>query len=302
MTLPDPAADAVLLHFDDEAGFAHKLAAATGLRAAAIARHRFPDGELKLTLPPQLPSTVVLLRSLTPPNDRLIELMITAGAARTSGARRLVLVAPYLAYMRQDMAFAPGEAVSQRIVGAWLGATCDAVITVDPHLHRIARLEEAVPARAAVALQAAPAIGAFLARQAAGARWMLLGPDEESAPNVSAAAAAAGFDWGVCRKTRHGDRDVQVVLPERSLAGRHVVLVDDVASTGHTMMQAARAVRAAGAVAVDVAVTHALFVGDALAQLAAAGVGGVWSCDTVPHATNAVSVVELIAESLRGLR
>lgn len=298
MAMHSPAGGAVLLHFDDEAGFARKLAAAAGLHAAEIARHRFPDGELKLTLPPQLPPAVVLLRTLAPPNERLIELLLAAGAARKLGARHLTLVAPYLAYMRQDMAFAPGEAVSQQIVGAWLGAAFDAVIAVDPHLHRTARLQDAVPARTALALQAAPVVGVFLAQQAAGAAWMLLGPDEESAPNVRAAAAAGGFDWDVCRKTRRGDRDVQVLLPARDFAGRHLVLVDDVASTGRTLVQAARALRAAGAAAVEVAVTHALFVGDALEQLAAARVGRVWSCDTVPHSTNAVSVAPLIAAGL----
>src|SRR5690606_12123678 len=109
--------------------------------------HRFPDGELRLRLPATLPAAVVLFRGLHQPNEKLVELLLTARTARGAGARHLTLVAPYLAYMRQDMAFAPGEAVSQRIVGDFLAQLFDAVITVDPHLHRVARLDEAVPVR-----------------------------------------------------------------------------------------------------------------------------------------------------------
>jgi ribose-phosphate pyrophosphokinase len=294
---------AALLHFDDEAGFATRLAEAASLVLHPIARPRFPDGELKLTLPTPLPARCVLLRSLAQPNEKLVELLLAARAARALGARELVLVAPYLAYMRQDTAFAPGEAVSQRSVGTFLADLFDAVITVDPHLHRVARLDVAVPTRRAVALSAAALLGELPGRALPGA--LLLGPDEESAPWVQAAAAAAARIAGVapeaavCRKERHGDREVAIALPAGVRAGgRTVVLVDDVASTARTLAQAAQALRAAGAARVAVAVTHALFVDDALAVLRAAGVLDIWSTDTVPHPSNRVSVVPLLAESV----
>lgn len=288
----------MLLYFDDETDFAQRLAAAADLPCAAIARHRFPDAELKLRLPAALPPRVVLLRSLHAPNDKLIELLLAARTARELGAKDTVLVAPYLAYMRQDMAFAPGEAVSQRIVGALLADLFDTVITVDPHLHRITALGDAVPARRAVALSAAALLGEFAGRERPGA--LLVGPDEEAAQWVGAAATAAGSDWAACRKRRRGDRNVEIALPSVSVQGRDVVLIDDVASTAHTLAQAARALRAAGAARVDVAVTHALFIGAALEVLRAAGAGNAWSTDTVPHASNRVSVVPLLAGALRG--
>jgi ribose-phosphate pyrophosphokinase len=80
--------------------------------------------------------------------------------------------------------------------------------------------------------------------------------------------------------------------------GRSVVLLDDVASTGRTFIEAARGARAQGAASVDVAVTHALLVGDALDQLKAAGVRRIWSTDCVPHPSNAVSIVPLLAQAL----
>lgn len=240
---------------------------------------------------------MLLLRGLHQPNEKLAALMLAAPAARELGARQLTLIAPYLAYMRQDMAFAPGEAVSQRHLGRALADWFDAVVTIDPHLHRVATMDEVVPGRRGIAVTAAPAIGRFVAAHVPGA--LLLGPDEEAGQWVSAAAGAVGLAHGACRKQRLGDSDVQVTLPDADLRGRAVVLVDDVASTGRTLVEAARGALAAGAASVDVAVTHALFVGDALAAVRAAGVRQVWSTDSVPHPSNAIPVAPLLAAALR---
>ncbi len=289
----------MLLYFDDEAAMASRLAAEAGLTPVLIARHRFPDGELKLRLPPQLPARIVLLRGLQQPNEKLVELLLVARSARELGARHVTLVTPYLAYMRQDMAFSPGEVVSQRVVGAFLASLFDAVITVDPHLHRIATLGEAIAVPDPVWLSGAPALADWIALQRPGA--LLLGPDEESAQWVAQAAARIGHDSAVCRKVRHGDRAVEIELPEVELRGRSVVILDDMASTGHTVAQSARLLLAAGAASVDVAVTHALFAEGAEQALHEAGVGAVWSTDCIPHASNVVAMAPLLAQALRAL-
>jgi ribose-phosphate pyrophosphokinase len=290
----------MLLAFDDEAVLAQRLADALGCPLAFIDRHRFPDGETRLRLPPQLPERTVVLRGLQQPNEKLTELLLAAGGARELGARQLTLVSPYLAYMRQDMAFTPGEVVSQRHVGHLLAAGFDAVVTVDPHLHRVATLDDVLPGRRGVALTGAPRLGEWVATQRPGA--LLLGPDEEALQWVRAAALGTGLDYAVCTKQRRADRDVAVALPEGlALRGRSVVLLDDVASTGHTLVEAAREALACGASRVDAAVTHALLVDDALARLQAAGVGEVWSTDSVPHPTNAVSIAGLLAQAVRSL-
>jgi ribose-phosphate pyrophosphokinase len=286
----------MLLAFDDEWETAQRLAHACGRAPALVERHRFPDGEMKLRLPQALPARAVLLRSLAWPNEKLVELLLAARTARELGVRHLTLVAPYLGYMRQDIAFVSGEAVSQKIVGAVLAGLFDCVITVDPHLHRIERLQQAVPIDAAIAVSAAPIIGAFLRQHCAGS--LLVGPDEESAQWVRETAQAAGFEWAVAHKVRHGDRDVTIELPAHNIRGRVVVLLDDVASTGTTLARAAHGLRLAGASQVDVVVTHGLFVGDAVAALRAAGVARIWSTDTVAHATNAISVLPLLAAAV----
>lgn len=286
----------VLLCFEDEYESAMRIAHAARVDLAKIVRHRFPDGEIMLRLPDTLPEHVVILRTLNDPNEKLVELLLAAQTARDLGARHLTLVAPYLAYMRQDIAFHPGEAISQRIVGQFLAGLFDAVITVDPHLHRVATLQEALPVACAVVLSGAPLLADLIAARRH--RPMLVGPDEESAQWIALAAARHGFDYAVCRKVRNGDRAVEVELPDRSVAGRQVVLLDDVASTGHTVARAAHLLLGAGAASVDVAVTHALFAGDALQVMLDAGVGEVWSTDCITHSSNAVSMATTLAGAL----
>lgn len=294
--MPDTA---TLLHFDDERAFADRLAKAAGLRAAGIVRHRFPDGEMRLRLPASLPHTVVLLRSLVMPNEKLVEILLAAQTARDLGAGELILVAPYLAYMRQDIAFEPGEAVSQGIVGRFLAGLFDGVITVDPHLHRIATLAEAVPVRHPIALSAAGLLADLIAARRE--RPLLIGPDAESAQWVATAADAVGFDHAVCAKVRRGDHDVDIELPDIDVRERPVVLVDDLVSTGNTVAVAARKLLAAGARSVDLAVTHALFAEGAVDRLREAGVGEVWSTDCIVHPSNAIGVAPVLAGALRRL-
>jgi len=288
----------MLLAFDDEQGLAERLAAELQCPIGWITRHRFPDGEMRLVLPKPLPDKVWLLRGLQhQPNDRLVELLIAAPAARAWGARHLALVAPYLAYMRQDMEFTPGEAVSQRHIAALLSTQFDQVVTVDPHLHRINSLDEVMPEGVGTALSAARLLGQWIARQVPGA--VLVGPDEESGQWVAEAAQAAGLAFAVGRKVRQGDAQVQLAFPSLDVAGRAVVLLDDMASTGRTLIGSAREALDRGATSVDVAVTHALFNGDALPALRAAGVRHIWSSNAVPHETNAVCIAALVAATLR---
>lgn len=286
----------IVLGFPSYREPAQRLAVAAGMGYADVAIHRFPDGESLVRLPQRLPQNVILCCSLDRPNDKLIELELAAATALQLGADRLTLVAPYLCYMRQDTAFHPGEAVSQQIIGELLARRFDTVITVDPHLHRTPGLQQAVPVRRAVALSAAPAMAARLASRSDSP--LLIGPDEESEQWVSAIAAPGGLDYGVAHKRRLGDRSVQVELPHLDCAGRHAVLVDDVVSTGRTLLEAARQLRARGAESVSALVTHALFIGDAQDRLQEVGVRDICSTDSVGHSSNKIHLAALLAAAL----
>lgn len=289
--------DTLVLYFDDEREAACRFAETAGFTSAVVDRHRFPDGELKLRLPASLPAKVIVYRSLVNPNEKLIELLFVAQTARQLGASDLTLIAPYLAYMRQDIAFHEGEVVSQKIIGRFLAQVFDGLATIDPHLHRVSTLEEASPVKRAMTLSGAPLLGDYIAQQIPDA--YLLGPDSESAQWIASAAKKHGFDHAACEKIRRGDKNVQVQLPAVDLKNRRVVILDDVASSGRTLAKATRAAIEAGARSVDVAVTHALFADDALQVIREAGVRHIWSTDCIAHESNVVSIAAMLAEALR---
>jgi len=291
-----PRIKPALLFFENEQASAERLADAANLNLARIERHRFPDGEIKLKLPDKLPDRVVVLRSLHQPNEKLIELLLTCQTARQLGAKHLLLVAPYLAYMRQDMAFISGEAISQQIIGEFMAQLVDAIITVDPHLHRVKSLQQAIPVAQALAISAAPLLSDVIAERRTNP--LLIGPDEESLQWVSQAASRHHFEFSVCRKIRLGDHSVHIELPPISVARHHVVLVDDVASTGQTLASTAQLLLGAGAKSVAVAVTHALFAQDAIQKIQRAGVQDIWSTDSIPHASNVIYLAASLAEAI----
>lgn len=287
----------MILAFPESIHAAQALAAELNCPCLPVSLHRFPDGESKVSVPSGLNGPVCLYRSLDHPNDKLIELLLAARTLRQQGVRHLSLVAPYLCYMRQDIAFQPGEAVSQGIIGAFLAELFDAVITVDPHLHRIERLDQAIPNVRAVALSAARLFGDYLAAQPE--QPVLIGPDEESRQWVSAMADYSGLDYAVAHKQRGGDTRVSIELPAVEVRGRAVWLVDDMASTGRTLATITRLLLQAGAQRVDALVTHALFVGDAIEVLRSAGIQRILSSDSIPHPSNAVALAPLLATALK---
>lgn len=291
----------MILTFDDYEVQAQKLASALKLPCHIIQRHRFPDGESKLTLPAELPEHVIFCQSLDQPNEKLLELMLAAKTARELGANKLTLVAPYLCYMRQDKAFHPGEVVSQGIVGGFLADLFENVLTIDPHLHRIQRLEQAVPSKHAITLSATALMAAFLQQRvktSALSEPVLLGPDKESEQWVSAVAKPQQWSYGVCEKIRSGDQQVEIMLPDIDLKNRSVVIVDDVASSGQTLLEATKKCLENHAKQVDVLVTHALFVNDATQNLIDAGVSNIWSTDSVSHNSNIIDLSGLFKDAL----
>jgi ribose-phosphate pyrophosphokinase len=277
---------------------AERLAERLGIPVHKIALHRFPDGEMRVTVGPAA-RTVILYLPLDQPNDKLIALILAAEALRREGAARLVLVAPYLCYMRQDIAFHPGEAISQKAIGRLIAGLVDRVVTVDAHLHRTAEIGAVFPGIEADNLSAMPAIAAVLSGEGLDPATLVLGPDSESRPWVADLAGRIGLDHAVGEKIRHGDRAVEIIFGDRvGIKDRPVLLVDDIVSSGGTLVTAAKALLAAGASAVDVVVTHALFPPEMIVAFTAAGVRSIRSTYAVPHPTNTIPLDAVLAGAL----
>jgi ribose-phosphate pyrophosphokinase len=278
-------------------GLAQHIAAARGCGMLDIEMRRFPDGEAYIRLrSPVAGERVWVVAELAHPDEHLLPLLLLASTLREQGAGFVGLVAPYLPYLRQDTAFQPGECVSARHFCALLDRHFDALVTVDAHLHRIERIGQlfSIPA---TNLGAAPLLARRIAEELSAP--LLIGPDQESAQWVSQAAAQIGCPWRVLDKIRHGDREVSIHGDLGSPpAGCTPVLLDDMASTGGTLVEASRQLRRSGWPAPWVAVVHGLFVGDAESRLRAAGVARLLSTDSVPHPSNAVSLAPLLAGAL----
>lgn len=269
------------------------LAAALSAEIGELETRRFPDGEsyLRLKTDPKARS-VVLVALLDRPDEKFLPLCFAADAARDLGASRVGLVCPYLPYMRQDMRFKEGEAVTSVSFARLLSSAFDWLVTVDPHLHRTRHLEEIyrIPARV---LQAAPLLADWI--KAHVSRPLLIGPDEESRQWVAAVAARAEAPHVVLAKERRGDRDVRIRAPDLTgWTDRTPVLVDDIVSSARTMIEAAGRLAEAGLPRPVCVAVHALFAEGAdraLADVAAQ----VVTANTVRHASNAIDIAPLLA-------
>lgn len=280
----------------DSDELATTLANSTGWHKIPLNLHRFPDGEWRIRLLDKPQKNVALVCSLDHPNDKIVALILVCGLLRDMGVEHITLVTPYLAYMRQDVAFNPGEGVSARYFANLLSAHVDRLVTIDPHLHRIAELEE-VYTIPCVTLHAAPLLGAWVRDHLPNVA--LIGPDGESEQWVSEVAGIASAPYAIMEKKRFGDRDVRIEVPDLSAwKGRTILLVDDMISTGRTLIVVAEQLRAQGFTDIRALCVHALHDDDAAARMKEAGISAVLSCNTVVHPSNAVDIADFLLQGM----
>ena len=284
----------VVLSFPADTSLGARIAQALGARLAPVAWRHFPDGESLVTIDPGLEGAdVAILASLRGPDALALPLRFAAATTREFGARSVGLIAPYLAYMRQDTRFERGQAVSAPLFARFLEDTFDWLVTVDPHLHRISALN-ALYRMPVEVVAAAPIVADWIATHVPDA--VVIGPDSESRQWVAAVADAAGVPYQVLAKTRRGDTDVEVSLPDREgLAGRTPVLVDDIVSSGRTIIETIGHLARLGVPAPVVVAIHPVFAGEAYTALQAAGATRVISTDTIAHPSNAISMAPSLA-------
>jgi len=294
-------------HDELAATLALKLSAeGTDVQILALESRHFPDGELYFNLPQIIDGDeVIVLCHLHQPSDKTLALWFMARHLREFGARRIGLVAPYLAYMRQDIRFQPGECLTSKYFAELINQSFDYLITIDPHLHRYHSLSEiySIPAQA---LHATDIIGHYLKQQVSNP--LVIGPDEESEQWAKNVAQIAGCDYLVLRKTRSGDRDVAIHIPDVQIYADHQpVLVDDIISTGRTMLRTADELVAQGLNKPLCIGVHAVFaeggpgVPSADEEMRAGPIAGIVTCNCIPHVTNGIDISPLLVPAIQAM-
>ncbi|MCW5925266.1 MAG: ribose-phosphate pyrophosphokinase [Saprospiraceae bacterium] len=268
-----------------------------GAELGAFTVRHFPDGESYVRLLCDVEGQqAVVVCTLFQPDDKILPLYYLSRLLKDSGAQSVTLVAPYLAYMRQDKVFNPGEAVTSEYFAALLSSAVDRLITIDPHLHRHVSMSEiyTIPCKA---IHAAQLVSDWIRQNVVNP--VLIGPDSESEQWVSEVAAKAGAPFLILEKVRHGDHDVDVSKPVVEPYSNHTpVLVDDIISTAHTMIETVGHLRVAGMAAPVCIGVHPVFAGNAYDDLVMAGAAEVVSCNTIQHSSNRIDVSELLAMAI----
>jgi ribose-phosphate pyrophosphokinase len=290
----------MVLALPESTSLAQRVSELAGMPLGNVESRQFPDGETYLRIGAECAGrSIVLVCTLDRPNDKILPLLFLADAARALGATRVGLAAPYLAYLRQDRQFLAGEAVTSRTFGRLLSGYVDWLVTIDPHLHRYRSLNEVyrVPSRV---IHAAPAVAAWIAEHVECP--VLVGPDVESAQWVTDVATRVGAPSVVMRKERSSDRVVKVSAPDMTAhRQRTPVIVDDMVSSGHTLLETVKCLVGAGLRAPVCVAVHALFSPTTEEALRRAGAARIVTSTSVPHPTNAIDVVPLMISPIREL-
>jgi ribose-phosphate pyrophosphokinase len=287
----------LLLPMPGNEPLAGKLADLLGWPVGNVETRHFPDGESYVRIATVVNARpVVLVCTLAHPDEKFLQLIFAAATARELGAPSVGLVAPYLAYMRQDRRFKEGEAVTSRHVSKLLSQTVDWLVTVDPHLHRYSALSEvySIPAKA---VHAAPLLSVWIKQNVGNP--VIIGPDSESEQWVAAVADDADAPYSVLEKVRRGDRDVTITLRDMSAwRDRTPVLVDDIISSGRTMIEAVKLLKANGWATPICLAVHGIFADGSDQILAKAGAQVVTS-NTIAHQSNRLDVTPLLVTALK---
>ncbi len=289
--------DNIIFYFPQDEKLAKKIAKKLNIDLGDAVFRRFPDEETYVQVNTNVENkNVILICGLKHPDIKLLPIIFFAETVRALKAKSVGLVAPYLAYLRQDTQFKPGEAVNSKIFGALLSRYIDWLITVDSHLHRHASLSE-VYSIPAYNLHAADLIAAWIENNVD--QPVLIGPDEESKQWVTKVAKYADIPYILLQKIRHGDREVEISVPEvAKYKNCTPVLVDDIISTARTMIETVRHLNNSGMKPTVCIGVHAIFVNSSYQDLLKEKIEQVITCNTIQHPTNKVDVSELIAEQI----
>jgi len=271
---------------------AKELGVELGVECIQAASTRFPDGECYTRIDcDKLDDDVIIVQN-TYPDGNLVEMFLLQDAARRLGAKSITLVIPYFGYARQDKVFKPGEPESAKVMCRHLDMNCDRVITIDIHKEII--LDNfRCPHKD---LKAAPVIAEYFKGKNID---LVLSPDIGAAGRAQIVGETMGLPYDHLEKTRFSGTEVRISPATVDCKGKRVLIVDDMISTGGTIIAASQALKDAGAAGVSVACTHGLFVNNALERFAGSTLDTILCCNTLNNAVSHISVAGLVAGAIR---
>lgn len=260
----------------------------------------FPDGESYIRIDSEVKNkTVILISTLNDPNSKVLPLLFMAQTLKELGAKKLCLVSPYLSYMRQDKQFQPGEAITSILFAQLISSYFDCMMTIDPHLHRIHKLSEIYALSGLLTLHATKKISEWIVNHVS--HPVLIGPDAESKQWVSEIADYHKLPFIIGDKQRFSDRKVVISLPEIKNIDLTPVLVDDVISTGVSMLAVLKQLQLRGFKKALCIGVHALFDQKTEKRLLLAGAERVISCNTIIHKSNQIDISDLLVKGIISL-
>jgi ribose-phosphate pyrophosphokinase len=257
----------------------------------------FPDGESKITFG-RIPknSVILVVQSTYPPVDtNLLQILSIISQARKASSKIYAII-PYMGYARQDRQFLSGEVVTMSIVARMLQAAgAKKVVVVDIH-SKIALNHFKIPKENVSAI---PELAKYFKKMKL-KNALVVSPDMGGSLRAKKFASMLNIDFIALKKSRN--RDTGKVLIQSSkvnVRGKDLILVDDIISTGGSIIKAAQFLKRQKCKRLFVACTHGLFVEDAEKKIKKAGVSRIISTNTIPRSTSKVDVSEVIVESIR---
>ena len=262
--------------------------------------HQFPDGETYVRILSDVQSRkVFLVCTLSQPNEKILPLYFLSKILKTQGSASVELIAPYLAYMRQDKEFYSGEGITSHYFASLLSSTFNSLITIDPHLHRIQNLNEIYTIPCEV-LNSSGLIAKWIKENVD--LPLIIGPDSESEQWVSAVAKGADAPYIILKKIRRSDKKVEVSIPHIDDYKQHtVVLVDDIISTATTLIETTNHLKDLEMKPPVCVGIHAVFAQDAFEKMKKAGIEKIATCNTILHPTNEIDITPMLVSAVKKL-
>ncbi|MEM1909671.1 MAG: ribose-phosphate diphosphokinase [Thermofilaceae archaeon] len=279
-----------------------QLARILGAELGSVEVEKFPDGETYVRVLSEVDGKrVIYVNSLQRgPNEALVETLLTLDALRDLGAREVHAVIPYMSYARQDERFKPGEAVSITTVAKLFRTiNVDSIYTVDMHLHRITDPTALFGAKFRN-LTGVRELAKYVKANHPGilSRSVVVGPDEEAEQWAAIMARDLNTEYTVLEKKRLSATEVRIEARGANVKGKTAIIVDDIISTGGTIIEAVRVLRELGCEGVLVTCVHPLLVGRGYQKLLQLGLIDLVGTDTVLSPISRVPIAPAIAEPL----